>query len=167
MSRLSDISMFIYASIGSALLLAIAAPVHASGRARTPGGLLRDAYTHVQVTVDGDIARTEVTQVFVNDLPSAAEATYGFPLPADAAVTGFAHWVDGKRIDARADDRDRASKIYERAAEDGHAARLNPAARQPPGRAALHADLERARRRAPLRLPRRSGRGRAADRARR
>jgi Ca-activated chloride channel family protein len=116
MSR--NISMSIY------VMIIYTSVAHASGEARTAKGYLRDAYTHVQVTVDGDIARTEVTQVFVNDLPAAAEATYSFPLPADAAVTGFADWRDGKRVEARADDRDRATKEYESAVEEGKKASL-------------------------------------------
>jgi Ca-activated chloride channel family protein len=96
----------------------------AEGSARTRSGWLRDAYTHVRVTVDGDLARTVVTQVFVNDLDSPVEATYGFPLPADAAVTGFASFQGGNRLDARAEDRDRASADYQRAADEGRAASL-------------------------------------------
>lgn len=106
------------------ILLAAGSVAYASGEARTAKGVLRDAYTHVKVTVDGDIARTEVTQVFVNDLPAAAEATYSFPLPADAAVTGFADWRDGKRVEARADDRDKATEKYEEAVGEGKKASL-------------------------------------------
>lgn len=96
----------------------------AEGSARTSAGFLRDAYTHVRVTVDGDLARTVVTQVFVNDLDSPVEASYGFPLPADAAVTGFATFQDGRRVEARAEDRDRASADYQHAADEGRAASL-------------------------------------------
>jgi Ca-activated chloride channel family protein len=106
------------------LMIIYASSAHASGEARTGRGLLRDAYTHVQVTVDGDVARTVVTQVFVNDLPSPAEATYGFPLPADATVTGFAAFSDGKRVEARVTDRDAAARAYDKAAEAGEKASL-------------------------------------------
>ena len=99
-------------------------PAFATGTARTAAGELRCAYTSVRVAVDGDLARTIVTQVFVNDLPSAVEATYGFPLPTDAAVTGFADWRDGKRQEARADDRDAAARTYDRAADEGKRAAL-------------------------------------------
>jgi len=114
------VSMAIY----SMLAYTCPSAAFASGVARTDKGVLRDAYTQVQVTVDGDIARTRVTQVFVNDLPAPAEATYSFPLPADAAVTGFADWRDGKRVEARADDRDRAAQKYDDAVADGKKASL-------------------------------------------
>ncbi len=107
-----------------ALILLVPNLAQASGLARTAAGALRNAYTNVKVTVDGDIARTVVTQVFVNDLPSAAEATYTFPLPADAAVTGFASFSDGRRLDAKADDRENAAKTYEKAADEGRKAGL-------------------------------------------
>lgn len=96
----------------------------ASGVAEGGSGPLRAAYAHVRVVVDGDVARTTVTQVFVNDLPGPVEATYGFPLPDDAVVTGFADWRDGRRIEAGVKGRAAARKAYEAAAAEGRRAAL-------------------------------------------
>jgi hypothetical protein len=61
MLRLTMLVVLIFALHGRAL---------ASGVARTSAGPLRTAYTHVRILVDGQTARTTVTQVFVNDLPA-------------------------------------------------------------------------------------------------
>ncbi len=101
-----------------------ATPAAAAGVARAAGGPLRTAYSHVRTTVDGDVARTEVTQVFVNDLDTPVEVSFGFPLPADATVTGFAEWRDGRRVDAAATAKDAAEAAYDAAADRGERAAL-------------------------------------------
>lgn len=106
------------------LTFALSATASGQGIARSGKQPLRDAYTHVRVDVDGDLARTTVTQVFANDLDAPVEASYRFPLPGDAAVTGFTEWHDGKRADAIAADKDAAAKAYERAAGAGERAGL-------------------------------------------
>jgi Ca-activated chloride channel family protein len=124
--------------LANLLLVACLLPATAlaAGVAKGPKGPLRTAYTHVTVAVDGDVARTTVTQVFVNDLPGPVEVSYGFPLPEDAVVTGFADWRDGKRIEAGVSGREDAREKYEAAAaagkpaalgetEEGHRFRMN------------------------------------------
>jgi Ca-activated chloride channel family protein len=69
-------------------------------------------YHHVSVTIDNQIASTHVDQVFVNDAPVDLEGTYIFPLPADAVVSDFAMWVDGKRLDGQILDKDKAKQVY-------------------------------------------------------
>ena len=44
---------------------------------------------HVKVTIDGQVATTEIDQTFRNPLNQRLEGTYMFPLPEDAAVTDF------------------------------------------------------------------------------
>ena len=113
-----------------ALVAAVAAvlgappPAAASGRLASGGAALRCAYAHAEVRVEGDVARTVVTQVFVNDLDAPVEASYGFPLPEDAAVTGFADWRQGRRIEASIAGREEASEAYEAAADEGRPAAL-------------------------------------------
>ena len=97
---------------------------HASGLAQAPAGPLRTAYTSVQVEADGDIARTTVTQVFANDLDAPVEAVYRFPLPADAAVTGFSEWREGRKVSARAKDKAAAEATFEEAVDRGERATL-------------------------------------------
>jgi Ca-activated chloride channel family protein len=69
-------------------------------------------YHRVSVTIDNQIASTHVDQVFVNDTAVDLEGTYIFPLPADAVVSDFAMWVDGKRLDGQILDKDKAKQVY-------------------------------------------------------
>jgi Ca-activated chloride channel family protein len=68
---------------------------------------------NVTVTMDNQIARTRVDQTFINDSTYALEGTYIFPLPEDAAISEFAMWVDGKRVEGRVLDKNEARRIYE------------------------------------------------------
>lgn len=67
----------------------------------------------VTVSVDNQVARTHIDQTFVNDSEYSLEGTYIFPLPRDAAITDFAMWVDGKKLDGKVLDRNQARQIYE------------------------------------------------------
>jgi len=58
-------------------------------------------YHKVTVTIEDQVARTHVDQVFVNDSTFAQEGTYIFPLPLDATVSQFAMWVDGQKWKAK------------------------------------------------------------------
>ena len=93
-----------------------------AGLAKSAAGPLRAAYGHSRVVVDGDIARTVITQVFVNELPHEVEAAYSYPLPDDAAVTGFSEWRDGRRVVAVTRGKDEAKKAYDTAVERGERA---------------------------------------------
>ncbi len=121
------------------LLLLLTVAAHAQGVAQSPTGPLRTAYTSVRVEADGDLARTTVTQVFVNDLSSPVEAEYGFPLPGDATVTGFAEWRGGRRVDARASAKETARKRFEAAVERGERATLAEKASDHAFKMTLHA----------------------------
>lgn len=101
-----------------------ASNARALGRAETAGGPLRAAYAQVATEIDGDVARTVVTQVFVNDLPGPVEASYGITLPADATLTGFAEWRDGLRTEAVAQAAEQAAAAYDAAADKGERAAL-------------------------------------------
>ncbi len=70
-------------------------------------------YHKVKVTIDDQVATTYVDQVFVNESRYELEGLYIFPLPEGAAVSEFAMWVDGERIEARVLDKDEARRIYE------------------------------------------------------
>lgn len=71
-------------------------------------------YHRVNVDITDQVARTTVDQVFVNDSNRALEGTYIFPLPEDAAISGFAIYVDGARTEGRMLTKDEARRIYER-----------------------------------------------------
>jgi len=70
-------------------------------------------YHRVTVEVDGPVATTHVDQVFVNDAPYEVEGTYIFPLPEEAAISEFALWVDGEKVEGRVLEKDEARAIYE------------------------------------------------------
>ena len=70
-------------------------------------------YHRVTVDIDGPVATTHVDQVFVNDAPYEVEGTYIFPLPEEAAISEFALWVDGEKVEGRVLEKDEARAIYE------------------------------------------------------
>ncbi len=70
-------------------------------------------YHRVTVTIEGQIATTHVDQVFLNETGHDLEGEYIFPVPESAAISSFAMWVDGQRLEAQVLDRDEAREIYE------------------------------------------------------
>jgi len=67
-------------------------------------GCLTSPHGHLplkEMTIDARVvstfAQTTLRQVFVNTLGSPLEATYIFPVPQGATVSGFALWVNGRR----------------------------------------------------------------------
>ncbi len=70
-------------------------------------------YHRVHVTVEDQVAVTHVDQVFRNDNDWTVEGTYLFPLPPDAAVTGFTLWMDGEPAEGQVLTADEARHIYE------------------------------------------------------
>ncbi len=78
----------------------------------------------LEVTVRGPIVETVATQTFRNDTDRVTEATYIFPLPADAAVSAMSI-VDGARtIRAAIERRADAQRRYEDAVAAGLSAGL-------------------------------------------
>jgi Ca-activated chloride channel family protein len=67
----------------------------------------------VTVEIGDQVATTHVDQVFYNELPYDIEGDYIFPLPEGAAISQFAMWVDGQRLQAQVLERDEAQRIYE------------------------------------------------------
>ncbi len=70
-------------------------------------------YHRVQVTIENQVAITRVDQVFYNPNDWTVEGTYIFPLPLDAAVTGFILWVDGEPVEGKVLDAAEARRTYE------------------------------------------------------
>ena len=70
-------------------------------------------YHHVDVKIDQQIAVTHVDQVFYNPNAQAVEGTYVFPLPADAAVSDFTLWIDGKPAKGTVLNAEAAREKYE------------------------------------------------------
>ncbi|TET78983.1 VWA domain-containing protein [candidate division TA06 bacterium] len=70
-------------------------------------------YHHVDVTINNQVARTEVDQVFKNNFGSELEGIYIFPIPPGAAINDFSMYVGGEKIDARLLDKESALRVYE------------------------------------------------------
>jgi len=70
-------------------------------------------YHHVTVTIQDQLAVTHVDQVFYNPNDWTIEGIYIFPIPDDAAVSGFTLWVDGKPVEGQVLDATQARQTYE------------------------------------------------------
>jgi len=67
----------------------------------------------VQVTINDQIARTHVEQVFYNPNPRRMQGTFFFPVPKGAQLDGFTLEIDGKKMEAELLAADHARKIFE------------------------------------------------------
>jgi hypothetical protein len=67
---------------------------------------------HVRVRIAGNVARTEIEQVFQNDSGDQLEGMYRFPLPSDARISRLALEVDGQLQEGAFVARNRASQIW-------------------------------------------------------
>jgi Ca-activated chloride channel family protein len=68
---------------------------------------------HVTVSIDGQVAVTEVDQTFFNPGARQLEGTYLFPVPTGAKLDSFAMEIDGRLTEAELLDAAKARKIYE------------------------------------------------------
>ena len=66
-----------------------------------------------KVRIKDGVATTELTEVFLNSTKRQLEATYVFPIPADAALSDFALYINGKRTSGKVIDADQARQTYE------------------------------------------------------
>ncbi len=94
-------------------------------------------YHRVTVTIDNQIATTRVDQLFRNDFDFTVEGTYMFPIPAEAAVSDFAMWVDGQRLQGQVLTAEEARQIY----DDIVRRTLDPALLEYAGRGAVQATI--------------------------
>jgi Ca-activated chloride channel family protein len=78
----------------------------------------------IDITVRGPIIETTITQTFRNASNEVTEATYIFPLPADAAVSAMAIDLGARKIHAAIEPRGRAQARYEAAVAAGIGAGL-------------------------------------------
>ncbi len=70
-------------------------------------------YHHVTVDIVDQVAVTRVDQVFRNPNNWTVEGIYTFPIPAEAVVTNFKLWMDGKPVEGRVLDANAARSEYE------------------------------------------------------
>ncbi len=67
----------------------------------------------VSVTVVDQVARTFLDEVFVNNTYRRMEGVFYYTLPPDAAVSEFAMYVNGKRVEGEVIEQKRARQIFE------------------------------------------------------
>lgn len=67
----------------------------------------------VDVEIRDQVAKTRITQVFVNESQQMAEGTYVFPLPAGVTISDLEMIIDGVPIQAEILERDEARRIYD------------------------------------------------------
>lgn len=78
----------------------------------------------VRADITGLVARTVITQDFRNPHDVPLEATYIFPLPARAAVTGLRMTADGRTVEAELRERAEARAAYDDALAAGQRASI-------------------------------------------
>ena len=67
----------------------------------------------VNVQIKDGVAQTKLTEVFYNATNSRLEATFVFPIPAEAALTDFAMYINGKRESGQVVEAAKARQVYE------------------------------------------------------
>ncbi len=97
---------------------------HHMGMYTTSAQALAMLDSKLEVVVRGPIVETVVTQRYRNDADRVVEATYIFPLPADAAVSAMAIHYGTRTVHAEVVTRDAAVKRYEQAVAAGLGAGL-------------------------------------------
>jgi Ca-activated chloride channel family protein len=70
-------------------------------------------YHKVDVSIDNQVATTEIDQVFVNPNARQVEATYIFPIPHGASISKLSMWINGVEQEAELLDADKARATYE------------------------------------------------------
>lgn len=80
--------------------------------------------TDAQISITGPIARTRLTQVFVNNTNQVRSGIYVFPLPQDAAVDALLMEVGERKIEGEIKPKILAKKIFEKAQAEGKKASL-------------------------------------------
>ena len=78
----------------------------------------------VQTRISGLVARTVVLTEFVNTHEVPLEATYVFPLPDRAAVTGMTLTADNRTVEAELQERGAARETYDKAIAAGQRASI-------------------------------------------
>lgn len=75
-------------------------------------------YHHVTVTIEKQVARVEIDQVFHNPNQLALEGEYVFPIPDYAAIDKLAVRIDGKEIQGELLDKDKARQYFQQAVRE-------------------------------------------------
>ncbi|MEJ2507562.1 MAG: VIT and VWA domain-containing protein, partial [Ignavibacteriaceae bacterium] len=74
---------------------------------------LEVVYHHVNVSINGNAAKTSIDQEFYNPSNFRLEGYYIFPIPKGAVINNFSMVINGKEMQAELLDATKARKIYE------------------------------------------------------
>ncbi len=102
-----------------------------------PISQLEIRYHHVTVSIENQLARTHVDQVFFNPNSWPVEGTYVFPLPLDAVVSDFILWVGGEPVSGKVLSAEEARNYYEKVVSELR----DPALLEYVGRGAVQASV--------------------------
>ncbi len=75
--------------------------------------------TDVKVTINGVVARTQLTQTFSNNTVEWLEGVYSFPLPEDAAVDTLNMIIGEQVIEGEIQEKQQAERTYQAAKKSG------------------------------------------------
>jgi len=78
----------------------------------------------VEATLRDYAAKVTLSQRYANSEKHPIEAVYVFPLDEAAAVCGFEAEIDGRRVVAHVEEREKAFEAYDEALAAGHGAYL-------------------------------------------
>ncbi|MFH1176755.1 MAG: VIT domain-containing protein [Acidobacteriota bacterium] len=90
----------------------------------SPQAPLKIRKESIAITVSNQVMQTRVDQVFENQSAAEVDATFVQRLPVGAAVSGFATWVAGRRVESRVQEKAKAAETYARARRSGGAPAL-------------------------------------------
>lgn len=100
-------------------------------RSQTEGILIQQngqvvplAGVDVQADITGRGAKVKISQQFKNTEKKSIEAVYKFPLPENAAVCGFRALIDGRIVEGKIEEKEKAFEIYDKALSEGDKAQL-------------------------------------------
>lgn len=79
----------------------------------TISGVYTVLHHHVDIKLEDQMSKVQVSQAFHNPSSQLLEVEYFFPLPEDAAIDNFMMLVDGKEMAGKLMGRDEARRIYE------------------------------------------------------
>jgi Ca-activated chloride channel family protein len=100
------------------------APAAGATLVSTEGLDLPLRHTSVRVEARGGVARVVVEQCFANPHHRPLSVSYRLPLPADAAVSGYAFQLGSRRIVGEVDRKQQARERFEQALLEGRTAAL-------------------------------------------
>jgi Ca-activated chloride channel family protein len=103
---------------------ALMVPAPADSKLVTPSATLPLRSMALRVEAGGGVARVVLEQRFRNEHPDPLAVTYTFPLPAEAAVSGFAFTIGERRIAGEVEKLRDAREHFEQAIAEGKTASL-------------------------------------------